>query len=491
MNPTGKRRIGVIVVHGVGDQTCFEHLEHIATNLWQALSQRNNQTGSSNTPPFQQTQAYIEIRRGTDVPYRGKIGTSWREAALSLSWWSSTHQRWTESVFHEVHWSDLQMPITFWNWLKLASWALCIWMVRLFDTSSFWRSGLAVNQAPNPLTVWQKLRVRGELFITSVLFFLILCTVGLIYLVASRFSQASWIRQVYALIYNYLGDVKLYQDYFNRTDHNLEVIGEKSRVAIRRRMMRAVIHMAKACRNGDLDGYYIVAHSLGTVVAYNALMDADDLWPNYLTYDEWTDPLLGPFKHRVPHGMQCNLPQEPKRPPWLYLGDGLSRSSLFEHLEGVLTFGSPLNKFAALWPAIVPMNKIPLGSPAKPNIPWINVADCQDIVGGMVTLLGGGNASSTSRHLSGLQLTNLAWASELTPFTAHTSYWKPGKSTNRLVHRMIDWFEGSTVDISAFSSPSKIRSYKMLLWAWIAVSTVFCLWVAAEMLAILYVGFKG
>jgi hypothetical protein len=482
------RRIGILVVHGVGDQTCFEHLEHIATNLWEALSQNGYRLSpAGQKPTLQQTQPFVQIRRGTEIPYRATIGTSWREPAASVTWWDPAHQRWTEAVFQEIHWSDLQMPLTFWNWLKLVSWALCIWMVRLFDTSSFWRAGVAVNRAPEPLTSWEKWRVRGELFITSLLFVLMLSTVGLIYLVASRFSEATWIRRVYALIYNYLGDVKLYQDYFTRTEPDLEVIGEKSRVAIRRRMVRAVIQMAKACRTGELDGYFIMAHSLGTVVAYNALMDAEDILPNYLTYDEWSDPALHPFKTTVAPADECTLPQEPRRPPWLAPGEGLNRSRLFEHCEGILTIGSPLNKFAALWPAIVPMHRDPLWR--KDPVPWVNVADAQDIVGGLLTLFRNGIPTNPKISLPGLQLFNLAWASEQTPFTAHTSYWKPGKDTDRLVNRMIHWLEGNTVNVLPLSSPSKVARYRMLRWVWIILSATVCLWVAAEMCAILYVWF--
>ena len=486
MNPTHSRRIGVLVVHGVGDQTCFEHLENIATHMWQALTDRGRLVAPNHPPPTrQQTKPYVQIRRGTDIPYRAHIGTSWREPASSISWWSPAYQRWTEAVFDEIHWSDLKMPLTFWNWLKLIYWAMSIWMVRLFKTSRFHKAGSAVNQPPMPLTHGEKMGVRLKLFFTSVLFFLILSTIGVVFFVLSKFFQAHWIRGVYGLIYNYLGDVKLYQDHFARKEPNLEVIGEKSRVAIRRRMVRAVIEMAKACRNGEFDGYYIVAHSLGTVVAYNALMDAEDILPNYLTYEEWTDPSLQPFKTKVSPDIACTLPQEPRRPPWLALGEGLDRSLLFEHLEGVLTAGSPLNKFAALWPAIVPINKFPIGSPTNRIIPWLNVADCQDIVGGSLTAFKDVIPPYPSAS-GGLQLKHLRWASAKAPFTAHTSYWKPGKSTDRLVNRMIDWFEGAQIKIDEFSSQSQIQKSRMMLGVWIPLSALCCLLVAAGMMAMLH-----
>ena len=486
MNQTRSRRIGVLVVHGVGDQTCFEHLENIAMHLWDALTVKGRLASLNDLPPTrQETKPYVQIRRGTDIPYRAHIGTSWREPASSISWWSPKYQRWTEAVFDEIHWSDLKMPLTLGNWVTLIYWAMSIWAVRLFHTSRFHKVGQHVNQAPERLTPPEQLKVRGKLFLTSILFILILSTIGVVFFVLSKFFQAHWIRGVYGLIYNYLGDVKLYQDHFARKEPNLEVIGEKSRVAIRRRMVRAMIQMAKACQNSGLDRYYIVAHSLGTIVAYNALMDAEDILPNYLTYEEWTDPALKPFKTKVSPDIACTLPQEPRRPPWLPLGEGLSRSLLFEHLEGVLTVGSPLNKFAALWPAIVPINKFPIGSSTNRTIPWLNVADCQDIVGGSLTAFEKGIPPYPSAS-GGLQLKHLHWASAIWPFTAHTSYWEPGKSTDRLVHRMIDWFEGGQVNVAEFSPESQINRNRMMRWIWVGISAFICLLVAAGMIAILH-----
>jgi hypothetical protein len=229
-----------------------------------------------------------------------------------------------------------------------------------------------------------------------------------------------------------------------------------------------------------------MAHSLGTVVAYNALMDAEDILPNYLTHEEWTDRALQPFKKRVAPADECALPQEPRRPPWLAPGEGLERSLLFEHLEGFLTIGSPLNKFAALWPAIVPMHRDPVSGN---SIPWVNVADAQDIVGGPLTLFANGISPGSPPGTSwqGLNIVDLACASANTPFTAHTSYWDPGKEQNRLVNRMIEWLEGTLVNATPMSAPSQVAAYRILRWVWIIISATICLVVAAEMSAILSV----
>ena len=63
------RRIAVLVVHGIGEQTRFEFLETIASNLYRAV-RRNRQ---------RRTKAYIELRRG-DQAMRGAAAESWRVA---------------------------------------------------------------------------------------------------------------------------------------------------------------------------------------------------------------------------------------------------------------------------------------------------------------------------------------------------------------------------------------------------------------------------
>jgi len=47
---------------------------------------------------------------------------------------------------------------------------------------------------------------------------------------------------------------------------------------------------------------------------------------------------------------------QPPFPSWRDKEYVLDRRELFKNLRGLLTHGSPLSKFAALWPAIVPLN---------------------------------------------------------------------------------------------------------------------------------------
>jgi hypothetical protein len=133
--------------------------------------------------------------------------------------------------------------------------------------------------------------------------------------------------------------------------------------------------------------------------------------------------------------------------------------------------GSPLNKFAAMWPAIVPVNREALARP----VPWINVADRQDIVAGdrisLFRSCDGGTPASTPGgapdDIAGLRKHDVPWADRLSIFTAHTSYWKAdftppnplgrltcrltGQHPQRLMNRLIPWLE--TGDGNRFEPP--------------------------------------
>ena len=183
-------------------------------------------------------------------------------------------------------------------------------------------------------------------------------------------------------------------------------------------------------------------------------------------------------------------PQKPRRPYWLGKRDAVDRTVLFAGLKGVLTMGSPLNKFAAMWPAIVPVNREALARP----VPWVNVADRQDIVvGNRISFL----RSCDNRgpdDIAGLRLRNVPWADRLSLFTAHMSYWKAdfmpsnplgrvqgrltGRHPQRLMNRLIPWLE--TGDGTRFEAPEDRMP------AWFA-ACVYCAWLATIALVLSFI----
>lgn len=418
--------ICIMLVHGVGDQKRFEYLEVIANNLYRALKKDPKR------------QAYLQVRWG-DQTARGAVGVNWSEVPALLGWRKDNGGR-IEAALREIHWSDLDEPYTFWSWLKLAGWSLsmpglCLYSRRATQTE------LPSLQEPGSGPAKLHFKVRAQLFVTAMLFFCMLISLDLLYWLVQRLSfKPKILRNARGLIYDYLGDVKLYQDWCLRkkdTD-SIEVAGGKSRAAIRRRMVRALIRTAQEGECGQCDGYYIMAHSLGTVVAYNALMTPGQELAHCLTEEEWNN-LPAVFKKKMaPYPDNFEMPA---RPPWLAPEDGIDRERLFRNMRGLVTMGSPLNKFAALWPAIVPVNTESIGRTVpQAKIPWINLSDKQDIVAGQkLCFVCGPDAVGT---LTDFELTDIAWADQKTMFSAHTRYWKVQEGKQRFIDLLIPWLEG-------------------------------------------------
>jgi hypothetical protein len=294
------------------------------------------------------------------------------------------------------------------------------------------------------------------------LFFYIVISVFLLdWLLLRRVSLFNDFRK---LVHNYLGDVKLYQDWFVRNDDRLETVGKKSRVAIRERMIGALVATAAqvydAKKAEKLDGYYILSHSLGTVVAFNGLMETALALPNYLGRQEWT-ALPARLKQRAPEAAPKT--QMPLRPPWLKANDAIHRGRLFDGLQGFVTIGSPLDKFAALWPCIVRING--QAPAARRRVPWINVTDLQDIVGSSIDLF---DPCPPAPGIGGLEKTEVSWADQWTLASAHTSYWtakRRSQRPDRLIDKLLSWFEGNAFE----RPPDRISPALAKLIYWVSL----------------------
>lgn len=148
-------------------------------------------------------------------------------------------------------------------------------------------------------------------------------------------------------------------------------------------MIRAIADVA--CNN--YERWYVLAHSQGTVVAYNGLMETGYAWPGYLDEGRWTG-LAPRFIVETDANEVSRLKSEeqtknnftmPRRPGWVAPNQEIDRAGIFENFRGLLTYGSPLAKFAFLWPSLVPMSKKPAFDPAAQ---WLNLYDPIDPVSG-------------------------------------------------------------------------------------------------------------
>src|SRR5262245_7654093 len=205
----------------------------------------------------------------------------------------------------------------------------------------------------------------------AVLFGLSAFSLALINLLLKRIKGAPVVST--ALIVNYLSGVKLYNQTTRAGGSPMDGPDEPPRVAIRRRMIRAMVEIAA----GEYERWYILAHSLGTVVAWNGLMEIQEALPNYLAADQWAD--LQPPLRGTRAAALDDIHMMPNRPVWLDQRDIVDRRVLFKKFRGILTCGSPLERFCALWSNAVAINSDESVFPQGAE--WINVYDPTDPVG--------------------------------------------------------------------------------------------------------------
>jgi hypothetical protein len=146
-------------------------------------------------------------------------------------------------------------------------------------------------------------------------------------------------------------------------------------------MIRTLATVAEA----RYDRWYVVAHSLGTVIALNGLMETPYAWPGYFVEAQWRAFCEAGFGgpgdvlNRGEHTM-------PVRPVWALPDELAYRRRIFEKFRGLLTLGSPLEKYAAIWPARVPLSRMPA---FQDGAVWVNVFDPIDPVSSPLKAFGG------------------------------------------------------------------------------------------------------
>jgi hypothetical protein len=227
-----------------------------------------------------------------------------------------------------------------------------------------------------------------------------------------------------ALIFRFLGDVKIYERPGGPGKGSMLDPNSPMRATIRRRMVSRMLKVAQQ----PYDRWYIFAHSLGTIPAFNAIQDAELTLPNYLSQAEW-EALRPEFKTDRPFVPPNQKPSTdfmmPRRPPWLRDTDGISRLRLFENFGGLVTFGSPLDKFAGLWPRVVPLNRQAAVFPEGSE--WVNLHDPTDPVAARLDAFAvpATSADTGAQDRKALVPQNFACRSSLVFGLSHIRYFKP------------------------------------------------------------------
>lgn len=451
-------RVGVLLVHGIGEQRRFEHLEGEVRSIAAALEAE---------PSVRQ--ARVEVRTSPTAAYAAEQQT-WRAEDVAPVMVEVTDCKGvvTEIHFREVWWADLDEPATLWTQIRFWGWGLSMWTIR-----GHLESGLPgykkFMRRVDPRRSRVSLCGRIRLFMVGVIFLLILLTLSLMNLILRRFPFLNIPGP--DILVRYLGDTKLFQQRGRIAKGPLVDIGQPPRVTLRRRMVRALVYMALE----DYGRWYVLAHSQGTVLAFNGLMETEHALPNYLDKELWGRccSTIG-AKASTPLCPEQAINMMPCRPAWLGLDDIIDRRVLFSKLHGFLTYGSPLEKFAVLWPAIVPLNEDE--AVFQDKFQWINVFDATDPVAGPVKSFQP-RSSGPVGSLRPPEPQNVSYKAAWAHLLSHLKYltFKPGRR-NRLVNEVACWllrgatFSKPTSGTCRWPGPCLTCVYNVARWLiWIAV----------------------
>ena len=358
--------IGLILVHGIGEQGRFEHLDtHI-----RGIIGGFKRSGARVT---------VEIMSAESAPFHSVQDTWQGGPEPSIRLFVRNDDGLTIVNVHEVWWADINEPYSIMKQLRFWVWGLSIWSYPGQKETN--RSGNPAQQH-SPAQVpggWTKAWVRLRLFLIGWLFLIVSLTVGVASLLLGRLLNLKSFTLLRTAV-NYLSSVKLYSQRHRRgagplgNADFLDTIGEPPRDSIRRRMIRTICDVA--C-HANYARWFILAHSQGSVVAFNGLMEPGWGWVGYLDEARLTK-LAGRGLVQPGGGPE---PVAPARPLWSAPGEEVVRTGIFAKFAGMLTYGSPLEKFAAIWPGRVPVYKEPAFAPGTQ---WVNVYDPLDPVSGVI-----------------------------------------------------------------------------------------------------------
>ena len=456
------RKVGVVVVHGIGEQRRFEHLDGQVRQLIAALKARPG------------CEVSAEIHAGRDSPF-GATAATWSEGHPVSVFVRETGQL-TRIDVHEVWWADVNELYSLAKQIRFWLWTLAIWLIP-------GKLGSALPQAlhvtaPGEQSASGRLWIRMRLLGVAIVAVAAACSIGLVSFLLERLFEIQ-APDVLRTFVNYVAGVKLYNQKGRRGPglpgseaDFLDTLREPPRVSVRRRMIRVLMRMAQ----GEYERWYVLAHSLGSVVAFNGLMETAYTWPGYLEEKTWeaarnaTPPLAGAHK---PGWAVVGDPAAPARPVWLTGSELVYRSRIFERLQGFVTFGCPLEKFAALWPARVPITKEPA---FRVGTQWFNIFDPTDPVSGVLT-----SFDVADPHCCPPP-TNLGFAAGPFLLVSHLKYLRASASRKGLADAFAHWIV--TGDSSRMGQgpdwfqPGTARQSRRRALAW-------CSW--AVLLALLYV----
>jgi hypothetical protein len=357
-------RVGVIIVHGIGEQKRFEFLEGETRKIADAIiakytaNKRHAVTATLTTTSGDAfLGAHSSWAAGAEAPLHVLVELDGK--------------RIVDIAFHEVWWADVNEPLTLGKQIRFWAWGLSLPGIAQYRDQILTQAKNKMRlPARSGILPWHN---RARMAFVSMLFGFSAFSIALINVVLKRLDFSPLLSS--DILVNYLSGVKLYSQDKRAGGSPMDGPNDPPRAAIRRRMVRGMVDVAA----NSYDRWYILAHSLGTIVAWNGLMEVEEALPNYLDQKRWNDLATSPLRGTASHNIHNVDRMMPNRPVWLGPRDIINRDALFANFRGILTYGSPLERFCALWSAMVPINTTE--DPFREGAEWVNAYDPTDPVG--------------------------------------------------------------------------------------------------------------
>jgi hypothetical protein len=372
--PVKAEQVGLVMVHGIGEQGRFEHLDGHIRGIFSGLCR----TGAT---------VSVEIMSSPTAAFQATQDSWVGGPQPSLRLLVREPDRAVDINVHEVWWGDVNERYGVAKQIRFWWWGLSLWARPSQGSTELPTSDMMFPPRKLPVVRgWLKSAwVRAGLYLVGCLFLMTSLTIGLALNLAKRLFNFEP-PNIARIFTNYLSSIKLYSQNHRggsklsgRGADFLDSIDNPPRVSVRRRMIRTLADVASQ----KYSRWYVMAHSLGSVVAFNGLMEPEFSWPGYLDEGRWRTLCDCDMAGRARD--DAALPTEagavPPRPGWADPREIVYRRKIFARFRGLLTYGNPLEKFAAIWPGLVPVCRHPAFTT---DTQWFNIFDPLDPVSGVM-----------------------------------------------------------------------------------------------------------
>lgn len=420
----------MLLVHGMGEQEPGDHSEKVVRNLiasWNADYEVRQVCQNPKVCPV--CGKLLDTAGGDGNGVSAKPCASKGDPRIiARVRVGGARNETVDLCFHEVWWADLGQRTGFFNWLRFLRWVLGAPFrivgarTEKYKCKSWMKRARAagLRELESPRSGWGRVPQFLVLCCFSLLALVTVATWGLLRRLLQGFAPSP-----VALLQSF-GDVQIYTEGARADTGSGVDMGLPPRVPIRRRMVQEMVSMAEH----GYDRWYVMAHSLGSVVAFNGLMEPDYLLPNYLEKEHWCG-LDKRFK--AEREDEDTEKMRPRRPAWLEPKDELSREELFRNLGGFVTYGSPIHLFVDLWPHVVMFNKKEVFAE---DFRWLNVCSPFDPISGALRAFRKNNEAVNAKLCpEPFRFSGKRWA-----FIAHGNYLRPRSARRDVGHYLGKWW---------------------------------------------------